>query len=85
MEMKIGLTLSIYLSICLSTYLSIYLSVFRDVEEEETGEGGADGDEDWIDIIHLNIYLVSSDPSILSVCLVSLYIYLSIYLSMLEM
>ena len=24
-------------------------SLSRDVEEEETGEGGADGDEDWIE------------------------------------
>ena len=31
-------------------YLSDYLSIYvRDVEEEETGEGGADGDEDWIE------------------------------------
>ena len=38
-------------------YLSIYVSIYaRDVEEEETGEGGADGDEDYIDIIHLSIY-----------------------------
>ena len=28
----------------------LYLySLSRDVEEEETGEGGADGDEDWIE------------------------------------